>query len=143
MSDVLAQSVTLAPEGDVLHHDEGPVSLITTAALRRLTELVGAEPDGTAVDALRFRANLLIDLPGSGFPEEDWLGRSLRIGPDVVLKPVRQLTRCVMIDMPQDGVGQRHDLLRALAEHHDLTFGVFATVELPGRVSVGDVCSWT
>nr|WP_092543740.1 MOSC domain-containing protein [Actinoplanes derwentensis] len=66
----------------------------------------------------------------------------MRVGPDVVLRPVRQLTRCTMIDMAQDRVGQRNDLLKALAEHQHLTFGVFATVERQGRVTVGDVCSW-
>ena len=142
VGEVLARTVTLTPEGSVAHHDEGPVSLITTAALRRLAELTGGEPDSMDIDPLRFRANLLIDLPGSGSPEENWPGNLLRVGPDVVLRPVRQLTRCAMIDMAQDQAGQRNDLLKALAEHHDLTFGVFATVEQQGRVAVGDVCSW-
>jgi len=48
-----------------------------------------------------------------------------------------------MIDMAPDRAGQRSDLLKALAEQHDLTFGIFATVERPGRVTVGDACSWT
>ncbi|MGW3811039.1 MOSC domain-containing protein [Micromonospora sp. NPDC005113] len=95
-----------------MHHDEGPVSLITTAALRRLTELSGGEPGGMGVDPLRFRANLLIDNPGSGFPEEGWPGRRLQVGPDVVLRPVRPLTRCVMIDMAQDRAVERNDLLK-------------------------------
>jgi uncharacterized protein YcbX len=142
VSQVLGRTVTLAPEADVLHHDEGPVSIITTAALRRLSELTGGEPGGQDLDPSRFRANLLLDLPGSGFPEEDWPGRALRIGPDVVLRPVRQLTRCVMIDMAQDRAAERNDLLKSLAEHHALTFGVFATVERPGRVARGDVCLW-
>ncbi|MEU4560641.1 MOSC domain-containing protein [Actinoplanes sp. NPDC023936] len=142
VSEVLARTVTLTAEGSVAHHDEGPVSLITTAALRRLAELTGGEPDSTDIDPLRFRANLLIDLPGSGFPEESWPGRLLRVGPDVVLRPVRQLTRCAMIDMAQERADQRNDLLKALAEHHDLAFGVFATVERQGRITAGDVCSW-
>ncbi|MEH1124984.1 MOSC domain-containing protein [Micromonospora sp. CPCC 206061] len=125
------------------HHDEGPASLITTAALRRLTELTGGEPGGMDVDPLRFRANLLVDLAGSGFPEENWLGRPMRVGPEVVLRPVRQLTRCVMVDMAQDRAVERSDLLKTLAEHHGLTSGVLATVERPGRVTVGDACSWT
>ena len=142
VSEVLDRTVTLTPEADVLHHDEGPVSLITTAALRRLSELAGGEPGGLSLHPLRFRANLLIDLPGSGFPEDNWLGRPLRIAPDVVLRPVRQLTRCAMIDMAQADAAERNDLLKTLAEHHALTFGVFATVERPGRVAVGDLCSW-
>ena len=135
---VLGRPVTLVPEAAVPHHDEGPVSVITTAALRRLTEWTGAEPDATGVAPLRFRANLLVDVPGTGFPEDGWLGGRLRIGPDLVLRPVRALTRCVMIDMAQEQAGERGDLLKTLGEHHGLTFGVFATVERPGRVSLGD-----
>ncbi|MEU7906660.1 MOSC domain-containing protein [Actinoplanes sp. NPDC049118] len=143
VGEALGRPVTLVPEGTVAHHDEGPVSLITTAALRRLTELSGAEPGGGCVDPQRFRANLLIDVPGSGFPEDGWPGRRLRVGPQVVLRPVRPLTRCAMIDMAQDRAGERNDLLKAVAEHHDLTFGGYATVERAGRIAVGDRCWWT
>jgi MOSC domain-containing protein len=139
---VLGRAVTLVPETTIQHHDEGPVSLLTTASLRALTRLSGGEPDGAGINPLRLRANLLIEVAGNGFPEDDWLGRTLRIGPDVRLRVVRPLTRCVMIDMAQDHCAERHDLLKILAEHHELTFGVFATVEHPGQVAAGDVCSW-
>ena len=132
----LGRTVTLAPEGDVPHHDEGPVSLLSTAALRRLAELTGGSP----VEPLRFRANLLIEVPGSGFPEDDWPGRSIRIGPQAVLRVVRPLARCAMIDMAQEEAAGRGDLLKALAGHHGLTLGVFATVQRPGRVAVGHTC---
>jgi uncharacterized protein len=138
VSEVLGRPVTLAPEGSVAHHDEGPVSLITTASLRRLAQLTTGED----VDPLRLRANLLIDLPGTGFVEDSWPGRSLRVGPHVVLRVVRPLTRCVMIDMAQEHLAERHDLLKAVAEHHALTFGVLATVERHGRVAAGDECRW-
>jgi uncharacterized protein len=92
---------------------------------------------------VHFRANLLLDVPGTGFPEDGWPGRLLRIGPQVLLRIVRPLTRCVMIDMAQDGAGERGDLLRLLAEHHALTFGVVATVERQGLITTGDTCGFT
>ncbi|MEV4657810.1 MOSC domain-containing protein [Micromonospora sp. NPDC049301] len=134
VSEVLARRVTIEREAKVMHHDEGPVSLISTAALRRLHDLLG-EP----VDPLRFRANLLVGVPGSDFPEDRWLGRAIRIGSDVVLRPRRRLTRCVMIDLAQEGAPEHGHLLRTVAEHHDLTFGVWATVERPGRIGLHDV----
>jgi len=134
VSEMLGRRVTIAREAEVLHHDEGPVSLISTAALRRLAELTGS-----AVDPLRFRANLLVDVPGSGFPEEDWLGRDLRIGDQVVLRPQRRLTRCVMIDLAQEDAPEHGRLLRTVAEHHEMTFGVWATVERPGRIALSDI----
>lgn len=133
VSELLGRRVTISREAEIVHHDEGPVSLISTAALRRLAELTGA-----AVEPLRFRANLLVDVPGSGFPEEGWLGRDLRIGDQVVLRPQRRLTRCVMIDLAQEEAPEHGRLLRTVAEHHDLTFGVWATVERPGRIAVPD-----
>lgn len=138
----LGRAVTLVREDSVPHHDEGPVSLITTAALRALTGLAGGEVDGGPVEALRFRANLLFDLPGVGFPEDDWVGRRLRVGSGAVLRVVRPLTRCVMIDMAQEQVPERNNLLKSLAEHNDMTFGVFATVERPGRLAAGDTATW-
>jgi hypothetical protein len=47
-----------------------------------------------------------------------------------------------MIDMAQDRVTERRDLLKTVAEHHALTFGALATVEQHGLIAVGDECSW-
>lgn len=134
VSGLLGRPVTLAPEADVEHHDEGPVSVITTAALRHLHDLLG-EP----VAATRFRANLLVDVPGSDRPEDRWLDRLLHVGDEVVLRPRRRLTRCVMIDMAQEGEPEHGHLLTTLAAHHGMTFGVWADVVRAGRMSVGDV----
>jgi uncharacterized protein len=129
----LGRDVTVEREADVLHHDEGPVSVITTAGLRHLSALIG-EP----VDPLRFRANLLIDVPGTGFPEDAWIGQQLSIGRDVVLTPMRGLTRCVMIDLAQEEVPDDGRLLKTISEHHDMVFGLWARVERPGVVTVHD-----
>lgn len=142
VGELLGRPVTITPEGPVLHHDEGPVSIVTTASLRRLTELSGGGTDGPLIDPLRFQANLLLDVAGSGFPEDSWPERRLRVGSEVILRVVRPLTRCVMIDMAQERAGERNDLLKTLADYHNLTFGVLATVEHPGRIAVGDACSW-
>ena len=138
VSQALGRQVTIEREVEVLHHDEGPVSVITTAALRRLGVLTGE-----LVDPTRFRANLLIDVSGSGFPEDDWLEHHIHVGPDVVLRPRKPLTRCVMIDMAQGAVPGHGDLLKTVAEHHNMTFGVWATVSRPGRIAVGDTLALT
>jgi uncharacterized protein YcbX len=136
LSQALNRSVTVAREAEVMHHDEGPVSVITTAGLRRLSDLVG-EP----VDRTRFRANLLVDVPGSGFPEDDWLDHVLRVGPSVMLRVRRPLTRCVMVDLAQDHVPEHGRILKTLADRHGMSFGVWATVEAGGRISIGDTVS--
>jgi hypothetical protein len=48
-----------------------------------------------------------------------------------------------MIDMPQDVAVETNDLFKALAEHHGMTLGVVLALDRPGRVTTGDVCSWT
>ncbi|MFF5077959.1 MOSC domain-containing protein [Actinoplanes sp. NPDC000266] len=134
ISEALGRPVTLTPEAAVKHHDEGPVSLLTTASLRLVANLTG-----NPAEALRFRANLLIDSPAL---EDDWPGRRLRVGPATVLRVIRPLTRCVMIDMAQENAPDRNDLLKALAAHHDMTLGVVAEVVTPGPVCAGDTCTW-
>ena len=133
VSRALNRQVTIEPEAEILHHDEGPVSIITTAGLRQLGALIGE-----VVDPARFRANLLVDVPGDGFPEDDWLDHHIHVGSDVVLRPRRRLTRCVMIDMAQGAAPEHGNLLKTVAEHNDLTFGIWATVSRPGRIVVGD-----
>jgi hypothetical protein len=48
-----------------------------------------------------------------------------------------------MIDMAQGDLAARHDLLKLVADRHDLTFGVWATVLHPGVVTVGDTATVT
>jgi hypothetical protein len=46
-----------------------------------------------------------------------------------------------MIDLAQEDVPEHGRLLRTVAEHHDMTFGVWATVERPGRIGLDDPVS--
>lgn len=133
VSHAIGRNVSIARESEIQHHDEGPVSLITTAGLRQLAAMTG-EP----VDPARFRANLVIDLPGTGFPDDGWLGHDLQIGPSVILRPQALQTRCIMIDVAQGDLPEDGRLLKAVAERPDLTFGLWGTVVRPGRLAVGD-----
>ncbi|NNF26216.1 MAG: sulfurase, partial [Gemmatimonadetes bacterium] len=57
-----------APEGR--YHDCGPIHILTTATLRTLA----AHNANASFDRVRFRPNLLIDVDGDGFPENQWMG---------------------------------------------------------------------
>ena len=115
VSAVVGTPVIVAPEGAVRHHDEHPLHLVTTASLRWL-----------GIEAARHlaRANLVIDLPGTGRVEDDWVGRRLTVG-DAVLEVVGGATRCVMLGH-----------LKTLAPYA-LQFGVYATVVRPAEITVG------
>ena len=135
VSEALGRPVTLRPEGAVPHHDESPVHVITTAGLRRLSERLG-EP----VDPARFRANVVLDtldLDTTG--PDDWVGRDLRLGDEVVLRIGAGMPRCVMVDLPQRGLDRDGRILKTLASDGDLTFGWQAHVVRGGRLRRGDV----
>jgi len=133
LSESLGFQVTLAREESISHFDEGPISIITTSALRMLSQQLG-EP----VDPRRFRANLLIDTESTGYVEDDWVDRLIKVGPTVILRVVTPLQRCVMVNNPQEELQQDVRILRHLANNHDATFGVWAKVERNGEVNVGD-----
>ncbi|HET7658054.1 MAG TPA: MOSC domain-containing protein [Bacillales bacterium] len=132
LSQSLGCQVTLAREETISHFDQCPISLITTSSLRQLGKLLD-EP----IDPRRFRANLLIDTEGDGFIEDEWVNQVIQVGPNVTLKIVGPIQRCVMINLPQENVSRDNRILRCLASKHDANFGVYATVETSGCIEVG------
>lgn len=123
------------PEGTFF--DEGAVHLVTTATLVRLAELAPT----SRIDVRRFRPNLLIDLDGAaaGFVEDGWIGRSVRVGDEVVLKVTGHCPRCVMTTLPQADLPHDPAVLRAAVQANGGNVGVYAAVERPGRIQAGDL----
>jgi uncharacterized protein len=132
LSAVVGEPVVLAQETDTPHRDAEPVHLVTTAALRWWSDRVPEEK----TDWRRLRPNLVVDVPGIGRVEDDWVGRRLRVG-RTVLRVVEATERCLMLPQDQLGLGHAPQLLRALARH-GLTLGVYARVFIPGTVNRGD-----
>ncbi|MCA9881092.1 MAG: MOSC domain-containing protein, partial [Thermomicrobiales bacterium] len=129
LSAHVGQPVTLVREAEISHFDDSPLHLITTAGLRTLGL--------TAADAPRFRPNVVIDVPGHGFVEDQWVGRELLLGDAVRLRITGSAVRCVMVGMAQDALPEQSQLLRRVANLHDTCFGVYATVVSPGVVALG------
>ena len=69
-----------APQGTFF--DFAPLHLLTTSTLDRIAEL---SPRGT-VELERYRPNMVIRTTAPGFAENDWAGRDLRIGSDLVVR---------------------------------------------------------
>jgi uncharacterized protein len=123
--------------------DFAPVHLITTSAVRRIGEL---SPRGH-VEALRYRPNLVIGTDAEGFPENDWIGRELHVGDDVVLEVVVASPRCAVPTLAHGPLGRDADALRTVARHNRVPVfdlgpqpcaGVYARVARPGRIRKGD-----
>jgi len=120
------------------------VSVLTTSTLERLTEL---RPE-TRFDERRFRMNVTVDTNEPGFVENDWVGRELAIGEAARLRIALPDPRCVMTTLPQEELPSDAEVLRTLLRHNRIPVsgaatplpcaGVYAIVEAPGLVRIGD-----
>ena len=118
-------------------HDEAPLSLITVATIRRLSEV-----SGVPFDVRRFRPNLLIETPDDQpFVEDGWVGRSLRCGGQpaspLIGVTLRDL-RCVMMNLDPDTARADPRLLKATANLNTVCAGVYGVPVRTGAISVGD-----
>ncbi|MEO6503078.1 MAG: MOSC N-terminal beta barrel domain-containing protein [Jatrophihabitantaceae bacterium] len=133
LSTALHRPLRLGQEAGVRHHDESGLHLVTTAALRTLSELLGE-----TVEVARFRPNLVLETPGSGFVEDDWAGRELRLGADVAVRLGTGMPRCVMVDMAQGALDADGRILKLLGRERQLLFGIKVEVLRGGIVRQGD-----
>lgn len=131
LSAQMGESVTVAAEDDVPHQDSGSVSLIGTATLDWCLRQWCGE-----ADPRRLRVNLVIETD-EPFVEESWIGREASLG-TAVLRPVRRIPRCRMIDIDQDGATVETKWLKRLTTERDMNLAVYADVVRPGRATVGD-----
>ena len=145
LSDELGRPVDLVRlDGPGQGHDRASkaagATLLSTASLERMQqEAASTEP----VDARRFR--MLIGVSGTNAHEEDeWIGRRVHVG-DAVVVPSGNVGRCVVTTRDPDTAEPTLDTLELLARYRrdigtteELAFGVWARVEQPGTVRVGD-----
>jgi uncharacterized protein YcbX len=111
-----------------------PVSIFSLQSARQLTE-----ETGTPVDKRRFRANVYIDLMSDqGFGENEFVGRSLKIGPKAVVKVLERDPRCAMIALDPDTSERTPAVLKKIAQAHDGTAGVYGAVIIEGMLHKGD-----
>ncbi|MEX1081703.1 MAG: MOSC domain-containing protein [Halofilum sp. (in: g-proteobacteria)] len=134
LSTLLGWPVTLERADDGSHLDDSPVHLLTTASLAWLSREL---PD-VAADERRFRPNILLAADGSEPLEQDWVGRRLYVGADLVLEITAPTERCGMVSLAQDELPRDARVLRHIRNRADLMFGVYAAVIQPGVARVGD-----
>jgi len=111
-----------------------PFSLISIQTTRQLSQEVGVE-----LDKRRFRANAYVDLTSdAGFGEDEWLGRTLRIGDKAQIAVMVRDPRCKMITLDPDTGQANPEVMRRVAKDHDGTAGVYAAVLVEGTIRAGD-----
>ena len=131
--------------------DVHPVTLVSAATVEHLRSVT---PEGGRLDSRRFR--MLVELDGCGVHEEDtWAGRRVRIGGTTV-RVAGPVPRCVVTnENPDTGVVDFNTLkavkryrgelaaqldtpVAHLPDNGAVIFGMYATVEEPGRIAVDD-----
>jgi uncharacterized protein YcbX len=111
-----------------------PVSIFSLQSGRQLEE-----ETGTSIDKRRFRANVYVDLPSAqGFTENEFVGKSLRIGPKVVVTVLERDARCVMITLDPDTGEKTPAILKKVAQAHEGMAGVYGAVMVEGMLRKGD-----
>jgi uncharacterized protein len=125
--------------------DYAPLHLLTTATLDRIAEL---SPYRIA-RLERYRPNIVISTPASGFTENDWLDAILRIGDELTLRVIARTPRCAVPTLAHGDLPRDAEALRVLARHNRVEpmesaapepcAGVYAEVLNPGHIRTGDL----
>ncbi|MEV7196790.1 MOSC N-terminal beta barrel domain-containing protein [Streptomyces sp. NPDC093510] len=124
------------PEG---HKDVSAVSLVGTASLRALGELLG---DADPVDVRRLRKNIVVETD-EPWIEESWIGREIVIGgrqgaEPLRLRGVKRVKRCVMVTQAQPGLPVDNRVLKTLTAVRGMCIGIHTDVVTPAEVALGD-----
>ena len=111
-----------------------PISLFSIQTVRQLSQELGA-----GLDKRRFRANVYVELESkNGFGEDEFVGRTLRIGAKTRIAVVDRDPRCKMITLDPDTAQANPEVMRRLARAHDGKAGVYGAVTIEGTIRTGD-----
>ncbi len=111
-----------------------PVSIFSLQSAQQLSN-----ETGTPIDKRRFRANVYVDLTSAqGFAENAFVGRSLQIGPKVVVRILERDPRCMMITLDPETGEKTPAILKKVAQTHEGMAGVYGAVMVEGMLHKGD-----
>ena len=117
------------------YFDAFPLLIMT----RKTLDTMQSRQSDSRFDVRRFRPNFLIEDTGSGddFPEQAWAGRRLKLG-SAILKAEMVCPRCAMTTHGFDDLPKDPTIMRALVRENGGNLGLYASVEEPGSVTIGD-----
>lgn len=114
--------------------DCAPLSLFSLQTVRQLEG-----ESGIPIDKRQFRANVYLDLPdAAGFSENEFVGRSVRLGSKVLVSITKLDGRCMMITLNPDTAEKSPEVLKTVAQKHEGKAGLYAAVLTEGIVRKGD-----
>lgn len=117
--------------------DLATIHIITLSSIEKLKQLY---PEGN-FDLNRFRANIVIDLDSKeiGFIENDWVGKTIHIGDEVVLKITRATPRCVMTTLEHENIPKDKQVHKTIIKNNNNDLGVYAEVIKEGIIKKDDL----
>ncbi|MEQ1543804.1 MOSC domain-containing protein [Methyloglobulus sp.] len=132
-----------APQGTFF--DYAALHLLTTSSMEAMQHHY---PEGR-FEVRRFRPNIMIDTAGlEGFVENDWVGKTIKIGSNLRLQITDPCPRCVMPTLAQGDLPQDNNIFKnGIAKNKPMvpfagkelpSVGVYARVLTSGWVKRGD-----
>ena len=126
-------------ERDGEGQDVHPLTIVSSESVRDL----GSRDDRPDLDARRFR--IQFEIEGlEAYEEDSWEGDLVRVG-DATIKVRGQIPRCVVTTLAPDSGEKDFPTLTRIARYRPriggrggLPFGMYAGIEVPARVRVGD-----
>lgn len=116
--------------------DVAYISIISTATIRALSEA-----GGVPTDYRRFRMNFVVDVGEEPFTENAWAGKALSLsGASIAIhQPDR---RCNMITLHPETGESTPAVLKQAGELNSACAGMYGSVLVEGRVTVGDTLAF-
>lgn len=113
--------------------DRAPLHLITTATLGEFSRL---QPNAS-FDVVRFRPNIFVETDETGFVENDWVGRDVRIG-TVACHVLDTKPRCVMTTRPQGDLPRDSEVMQTIMQSNEGCGGIELRALEAGSLRHGD-----
>lgn len=111
-----------------------PISIMSLQTVQQLSNEIGI-----TVDKRQFRANVYVDLEsGNGFEEDEFVGRTLRLGRRASIAVLKRDSRCKICTLDFQTTRPNPELMKQLARDHEGQAGIYGAVLIEGLIRAGD-----
>jgi uncharacterized protein YcbX len=112
-----------------------PISIISLQTIRQIESELNMP-----MDKRRFRSNIYFNFAAgsSGFAEDNFVGRRLRIGSKATVTVLERDPRCKMISLDPETGEHNPRVLRHVVQAHDNYAGLYCAALIEGLLKKGD-----
>jgi hypothetical protein len=112
-----------------------PISLISLSTIRQIESECSI-----SIDKRRFRANVYFEFASdeTGFAEDNFVGRRLRIGSNAMVMVLERDPRCKMISLDPETGEHNPEVSKKVAQAHGNFAGIYCAILVEGVLKKGD-----